>query len=394
MLRARIDEAGKWPAWFAAEESSCDIDWATLGEPILDCDSSAVDLRVEPGLKIWVRTAQGTTRLRLRFQHACCDGLGALNFVEDLLILYTQQVRSEKNGVRLIPLEAKKLQTRGEVGYLLGHDRPEHRMTFRDYRVTAVQWVRLLARRPVALTPTSVVESEPTGAEIGYATGVLEAEEIHGLRRAAVGSKVSVNDLMLSDLFQTLGDWNNFAGQSKKGWLRINVPVSLRTREDKSLPAANRLSFAFLSRRLSDCQDRKRLLDSVHTEMEIIRREHLSLGFLAGLAFVGGHRGLLPWFLERNRSFATIVMSNLGRPFARTSLPSREGRLVCGDVTLDEITGAAPIRPGTRASIAVIRYANRLLVNLKCDPQFFSPAETEKLLGEYMAKLRETSRRG
>jgi hypothetical protein len=196
---------------------------------------------------------------------------------------------------------------------------------------------------------------------------------------------------MLSDLFQVMEDWNNFAGQSKKSWLRINVPVSLRTREDKSLPAANRLSFAFLSRRLSDCANRKKLLSSVHTEMETIRSEHLSLGFLAGLAFVGGHRGLLPWFLERNRSFATIVMSNLGRPFARTSLPSREGRLVCGDVTLDKITGAAPIRPGTRASIAVIRYANRLLVNLKCDPQFFSPAETEKLLGDYMSKLRETS---
>ena len=43
---------------------------------------------------------------------------------------------------RLTPLEEEKLETRGEVGHLLGYEVAEYRMKLRDYRVTVAQWTR------------------------------------------------------------------------------------------------------------------------------------------------------------------------------------------------------------------------------------------------------------
>ena len=45
----------------------------------------------------------------------------------------------------------------------------------------------------------------------------LRLKKFVGLRRAATENGVSINDLMLSDLFQVVSDWNLRAGHSEKG---------------------------------------------------------------------------------------------------------------------------------------------------------------------------------
>ena len=97
--------------------------------------------------------------------------------------------------------------------------------------------------------------------------------------------------------------------------------------------------------------------------------------------------GVIPWALGRKRSLATIVLSNLGTILRRTALPRRDGRIVCGAAVLRRVTRVPPIRPLTRAAIAVIGYGDETTINLRCDPRLFSDAQADAFLAEYMGQL-------
>ena len=89
-----------------------------------------------------------------------------------------------------------------------------------------------------------------------------------------------------------------------------------------------------------------------------------------------------------------MVLSNLGRVPRRTALPCSDGRLVCGKAVLERIAGVPPIRPLTRAAIAVLSYGDETTVNLRCDPHLFSDAQARCFLAEYIAQLDRTARSG
>jgi hypothetical protein len=76
---------------------------------------------------------------------------------------------------------------------------------------------------------------------------------------------VAVNDLLIRDCFLTLKRWRMRTGD-QSGWIRVAVPVNLRTRADRRLPAANKASLVFLDRLARHMADPQRLLHSVHEE--------------------------------------------------------------------------------------------------------------------------------
>jgi hypothetical protein len=80
--------------------------------------------------------------------------------------------------------------------------------------------------------------------------------------------------------------------------------------------------------------------------------------------------------------------------FSRTRLPRRDGKLICGDVVLESATGVPPIRPGTRASIAVTLYGGSTVINVRCDPHHFNATQTQQLLDAYVDQIHETIRLG
>lgn len=160
------------------------------------------------------------------------------------------------------------------------------------------------------------------------------------------------------------------------------------------MPAADVLGFTFLTRRTRECDDSSRLLQSIRAETEAIKKRRLGLYFIGGLAFASRIKGLVGRLLARRHPFATVVLSNVGRPFCRTPLPRRQGRLVCGNTVLEGIAGVPPIRPFTRAAIAVNIYGGAITLSLRCDPTCFSEEATRRLLDAYVVQLQETSSRG
>jgi len=87
---------------------------------------------------------------------------------------------------------------------------------------------------------------------------------------------------------------------------------------------------------------------------------------------------------------SSAVFSNIGDPTRRFSsrLPRRDGRLVVGNLLVDDITGVPPLRPHTRATFFSCTYRRRLTVSVRCDRAYFSDQDAVRLLDIYVRHLR------
>ena len=383
LLTARIDwNNGGRPNWIAGAPP-INIDWAPAEIPIGHADGERIDLAENSGLRVWVRESSGEARAYFQFHHAACDGLAACQFLEDVLIAYHAQFH-EGFAERLRPLDPARLLTRDTFGVV----DPNWRPTKRDIWRTVCHWARLLARPPRALSvPTPVPPAGQQQAFLEFVDHTFDVDETRWLRSAAPEG-ATLNDLLLRDLLLVLDRWN--ADHSGGGRLRVNVPTNLRSREDAAMPAANVISYAFVDRKLSRRSDPSELLQSIGHEMAAIKRDRPGLLFLGGLGFACGFRGFVPWMLRRHRSFATALLTNLGRLWARSPLPRREGKLIAGDAVLERVSASPPIRPLTRAAVAAIDYGQRMTIALRCDPASFSREQSQALLERFLAQVRQS----
>lgn len=380
------------PAWIGSEGQTPPIDWAPNDVPLSHPAGERIDLRRSCGLRLWVRYSQNASRLILQVHHACCDGLGIFRFLEDLLVFYHREIAGDGQAAAPRPVDAGRLRNRGDFPPVEGG----WRGVLRDWYVGARQWAGILLRKPVPLSvpPATPGDTATPIPFLGFETRILDPALARRLRALAGSLGMTINDLMLRDMFQTVAAWNRRHGQRGNPWIRINMPASVREREDQVTPAANLLSFTFLTRRFRQCENGAALLATIQRETEAIKNWRLGWYFLGGLAMACGIRGMVPWFLQRNRSFATVVLSNVGRVLHRAPLP-REGRqLVSGDVVLKRVTGVPPVRHLTRASVAVVTYAEETAVCLRCDPRLLTVEQSRAFLADYLARLEASAERG
>jgi hypothetical protein len=237
-------------------------------------------------------------------------------------------------------------------------------------------------------------EADARGPILSFASARLTRAQLDALRQAASAQRVTLNDLAVRDMFLTLAAWTGKGQTKPPGALRVNVPVNVRDASDATLPVANRIGLSFVTPRATNYRDRQTLLSAVHEQMDHVKDWKLALYFLGGLEFAGGFSRMIPWMLRREHSFATVVLSNLGKIFARAPLPRDGGRLRCGNLVLERFFGVPPIRPLTRAAFLLLEYDEELTVCVRCDPRFFRPADACALVNAYADQLRETAARG
>ena len=199
-----------------------------------------------------------------------------------------------------------------------------------------------------------------------------------------------LNDLLLRNLFLTLDRWQG----KHLSWfqprrLRIMMPVELRGTDDYTMPAANMVAYTFLACAAADVRRPDELLRAVRDKTARIKHERSGTRFMDMIYTAGQVRGLLPFVLRRKLCMASAVLSNVADPSRRFTarLPRQGGRIVAGNLVLEEMTGVPPLRPGTRATFSISQYDRRLTISLRCDPHFFSREDTESLLSLYVEQL-------
>ena len=108
LLRARIEGLENGPAhWVRAPAAPPDCNVAGADEPLRLTGTEELDLRRETGFRAWVRGAAGAVVIRLQFHHACCDGVAATRFIDDILVGYDHLVRRGTGDPPWPPLAAR-----------------------------------------------------------------------------------------------------------------------------------------------------------------------------------------------------------------------------------------------------------------------------------------------
>ncbi len=379
------DAAGRW-VWVPSGRVPA-VDWAPLGTPIAGDYGQRIDLAREIGLRIWVRPGANESIAMFQFQHACTDGIGILAFSEDLMAAYSSAL-PEGPRVELRPLEPERLKGRGVLGI---PPRNFWQQIF-DVAVGMREGLRFILQAPVTLVARSAPEQ--AAGHVVFRSVTLADETVVQLRRLASSCGATLNDLLIRDLMITLRRWQTTSGRKPgRRRLRVLMPQNLRDKDEAAMPATVAMSFAFLTRKASLCDDAEGLLRSIQAETESIRRDKLSLYFQGTIAAVQS-AGLLDWILRRPMCFATTVLTNLGNPTRRfvAQFPRVAGQLQVGNLRLVSILGVPPLRPRTRAVWGAFQTASTLSIALKCDPRSYSPLDVEQLLGEYVGQLRASAR--
>lgn len=391
LLTARINESPNgWPEWVPGPEfklgwkqepvpATAD-GWLSAAEPF--------DLRQEAGFRAAVHELQDGAELRMQIHHACCDGIGAQTIVRDLLLAYDHLAAGKAGSPVLPPVDPERLRVRDEFG-MAGY-----RATLRDMWTMLVVWGTWLFR-PAAEVASRRQPSDATGrkvyGDVSYAVAELNAEETARLANHGKQQGVTVNDLVLCELFLATEAWNRAHSRGTRGNLRILAPTNLRLEADAVMPAANVLGFALLTRGRAALADPAKLLQGIHAEMDAIKKWRLGLYFVAGVRIACRWPKLLRWSLQRRHSFATAVFSNMAAVFGNLGFPQRNGHVVVGGAELVWMASVPPIRPGTRVALAAVTYGGVLHLHLRGDERYLSREDAQALVDDLAGRLRSSA---
>ncbi len=399
LLATRVEPLGKYAHTWVPVDGDTPIDWASIevsrdngpwedrllgggyGQP--------VDLYQRAGLSIWVRQGDQRSEVRLQFHHACCDGIGGFRFVEDLLVAYAAEMDGDQR-TSLAPLDTDRLAVRGHFGLM---PRP-WRQRLSETRFGIQEAIRFYrqAPLPIALSAASQAAATDNVRSLAFVSQRFSSETLRSLRVAATDGGAKLNDLLLHDLFLAIRDWNAQHDEDRpERYLRVVMPTSMRGRDDLAMPAANVMSYSFLTRRTDACQAGSELLGGLRWETAAIQKHRLSLYFIGMLAVAQRWRFLMSWGLRSKRCFATAVLTNLGDPTRRFSarFPRTDGRIHVGNLLLEDITGVPPLRPMTRAVFSITTYANRLTISTMCDGTVMTKDDARGLLDCFVSRTRE-----
>jgi hypothetical protein len=325
--------------------------------------------------------------IALAVHHAACDGLGTTGFMERWLLAVDGKpgrrrrppedvmaallargriASSWSRFARMLPRLAKGLEG---VKEFMAHD------------VTALADEDDASRVPRAEGPW----------QPAVVSATLDDTLVDAVEHRAKETGVRVNDLLAMALAATLGDHVAAAPHRQQSpqtpWIRIGIPMSLRTKDDHLLPAANRVSMIFLDRQPDDRHDRERLAAGIRDQMEIIEKH--ALGHIFPLSLAAGR--LLPGGLRRSahrpRPQCTAVLSNLGRFFDRTPLVAPDGAIRVGGSRMAGWWAVPPIRPGTALAACTHETCGHRTIAFHVDPDRLRPETAEGLLGRMVSEL-------
>ena len=323
--------------------------------------------------------------------HSAADAGGLRVFLRDLLIVYGRLL-----GVLDVPLPELAEDSR-----VIRHD---YGMTCAKYwrflPRNALSTLQMMARFPTPILRDSHLDkSRPKDTRPCVIRIRLSVEETDAYHAAAKRMGLTFNDLLLRDMFVATREFID-ADEEKTGrsrgnkWLRIAMPINMRTEKHSAMYAANMVSMVFVDRRRRQIDASDAFAVGIHRTTEMIKNKEQGLVLLKNLE----GRRVLPGGLEMemavNRCWSTTVFSNLGRIFHQFPLPyDEQGRIRIGDMVIEEFFGFPPLRYKTLATWGGWTYAGRLQLAMHWDDRLMT-VEQSQLLADLVKQRLAASRAG
>lgn len=391
LLTARIefDERNR-PLWRLGGEPECWLSFLAAGEAFRFPGSERIDLAQNSGVRIWVRRAAGQSEVRWQFHHACCDGVGAYDFIADVLYFYDVALRPAATDRGLPERDPNLLPRRNRFG--LPWWRVVLRLLVEAWGVVAGLLTFLVPRPQPLRTPQTPDPAQDDGLTLlDYPAHTFTEEESQRLRQAARTAGVTFNDLLLRDLFLATHAWNvEHDPPARRDCVRIMIPMNLRGPRDAALPAANVVGMVFLDRR-GLWQRPRFLLRTIRWETAFLKFFRFGVSFNRCCAVLGEIPGGLAWLTRPIRCRGTTVLSNLGLLFHQVQLPRDAGRLAPGNLILERAESAPPVRAFCHTSLSTFSYAGRLTACLNYDRRHLTAVAAPALLSRIVRQLLDSA---
>ncbi len=382
-IQGSAKEATSRITWIAAGSAAPTIDWNDAEVPFRFAAGKWLDLKAESGLRLWLRESEDTTTLVLQIHHCCCDGLGASSFIQTLLVAY------------------HLLQTSGSTAEL---ERMFDPQLLRERDLSLSTWRRIwnTARhafhrisRYCKLPPVPLATPRPLPEDISgddpfprFQTFTFDTADTKQFRVTAKRLGVSLNELLLRDLFLILDDWNRrHSPDHSSQTIRVCIPINQRRATDGRMPAANVVSLSFLDRVTAQLADPIQLLGNLHEQVDQTLRVRTSLAFGPVLKLIGMIPGRLYARMQRTHCLASAVMSNLGVLCVGSALLGRDRRMVAGGVVLESVEVVLPLHPLTHVAFVALNYGGKLSLTISHDPRWIDAADGRELLASFVRQL-------
>ncbi len=366
------------PAWELDPERSLPIVFRKQDDSAPHTGFESIDPKTDPPFSILISYGPERWRFFVLQHHAVSDGAGSLAFFHEVLIAY--DAIENNQAVELPPLETERLASRNRYGLTLGK-----RLALIPAQIAGLLISTTLFRRRVSpitpsQTPAPRLLKLPQDAP-RYRTKTLSKTQYIAFRRAAKTMGYSVNDLLLAYFHFAIGAFREERGfGSPSDWIRVSVPVNLRSKADKRLSACNAISIVSIDREAKGLSNKKRLIRRAKEDMQLIKKGNLGLTFLIVLWIRRHLPGGIRSFCKRDTPRTTSVYTNVGQQFAHSRLRQSDGKLACGGSRLETFTSIAPFRPYSHATLQTSVYAGELRMTLHYDSREMPAAHADRLL--------------
>jgi hypothetical protein len=382
LLLARLSTNSQVPHWTIPDQPSIGWIW-NHGDWSKSPFAESWDLTQESSLRIWAKQEGDMAYFTIEVHHAGCDGLGARQFVADVILAYDQWYHDPASQPLLKSLKPERLLERGKFA------RPaptsDSRSTTRWEKISLAYQFHCRGPSPLvgSHTKTPLVAPHHFLRRQLTVSESKQFEQSCGLRES---HRETLNDGALAKLFRVMAAWNvEFGRASAKQRLRIMIPHDLRSVSDGRMPAANRFGFGFVVSDIAMAREPRRLLESVFQQTQAIRKYALSLDFIDIFGALASHPKLARWIIRQPHCMATAVLTNLGDLSRRhrRKLTDQSESIRIGGLELIGVTATPPLRQKTGLGIGICTTPQGLSIGLAADAKFFTLEDAQSLLERF-----------
>ena len=383
LLRSVVKRQGRRLFWQELPDWKLPIEWMLGPLPDAWPKWRKLDIFQEPGFRLMLVEFESGTEMIFHVHHAIVDGKALRDVLYDLLNFYSI---AKGHPVPIPEFKPEIFHNRNRLG-----ETWIERLKTLPSQVLGMRITLLFLKRKIAtlaLEPRMPVQASLPPEYPALVSRRLPDTLFRKVRDEAMKLKVTVNDLLIRDLFFSLGEWWHWQNKgAPEDWVRVVLPVDMRKPVDRFLSAANITSIVSLDRRMRSLDNRERLLTRAHEDMNWVKHRGLRFAFWTMLRLCRLRSNGIRRHSQREGCQGTIIFANHCQLITRSPLRNKQRKMEVPGAVLEDMTLVSPIRPGTTAALVIGTYAGNLLADLHYDPRYHTEAQAEKLLQIFIDHL-------
>lgn len=357
-----------------------------------------IDVSNDSGFGLWCVRSEQRNRTTIFFsaEHVLGDGAGALGFAREFMVVYHNLVNKEDINRGLVKFDWSLWKSRSTLGLF----------TWSFLKFLPCQAIGLFGATKFVFRKFSTIEpAEKPRMPVnlgspGMIGRTISPRLLEELNERSERLGVSPNSLLMTVLFRAMkhvrdavdSNTSPTSKWSERKWIRLVLPISIRSLSDRKLPCTNKASLVQIERTLEQVSNADAAAQGIDREVRIIMGFKLDYVFLIAIRMLSAFPALLRFVAGNQKSRGTAVFTNLGEPFRKTRTCNFR---TVGNVELIDYDLCGPIRCGTPINFSWLTF-RRLdegelkvhgRISLHFDRSIVSQSAAESILHAFVNEL-------